>query len=393
MMCFRYTLPLLLTTLFMPGVVAKEPISVPSRFWEDREGSIAIVLMSFPESGRYDGLDSPGLLGTVMTQLAVVNEMEFLDAIDVSTFATIGEIFADELELLGYSVLLYGKRPKRKDLEKRTKTGREQFKFDLTSIFEETGAHRIILIELNRFGLVRGPSDTFLGARRPYGTAYVQGRMIERGDHRLLWDTEWRYGIFKEKVIGDYNEPPYFPKLHVAINRALARSGKFLMESFFGNRLSGSVYRAIDERITAALKTEELEAEAGAAAKRTEDIESYLEDIDDYRMVASGCKKPYRLTQDCNVFNKPSRKITINGAPAKVAGSEAGDIILVWTRHDAAPYADKEALRGLAAVILLLKDSGLEIEKVSAMRLWGKRIAYWVKTNGDGYSLLLPFTD
>ena len=395
-MRLKFTISLFLITVLLPDVLGKPPLPVASEFWENSKGSVAIVLMSLPDGGRFYQRGSQGLLDIAIAGTAASDEVKWVRALDVEQFASVADLFATELEALGYNVSVYGTRPTRESLEKREKRKKGQFKFDLSSIFEETGASRIILLELSGFGFSRS-YYSMIPTGSPVGVAYVRGCMIERGDHRLLWDTKWRYGTINEQIIGEWKEPPDYPNLQNAINRALGRSKKFLAERFFEIRLSNAAYDEINEDIMAVVRERELELDE--SEERIENlvrrgkVEQHLIGIDSHSGVTAGCRQPYRLKRDCNNWKGALRNVTINDIGTRVAGSEEGNVVLMMAPKIGKASAPEDALDGFVEVALLLEENGFEIKKVTGMRVLKKYFGYWIETEGDAYSLLTPFSD
>ena len=350
--------------------------------------------MSLPDGGRFYQRGSQGLLDIAIAGTAASDEVKWVRALDVEQFASVADLFATELEALGYNVSVYGTRPTRESLEKREKRKKGQFKFDLSSIFEETGASRIILLELSGFGFSRS-YYSMIPTGSPVGVAYVRGCMIERGDHRLLWDTRWRFGNMSEQVAGEWKEPPDYPNLHSAINRALGRSKKFLTERFFESRLSDAAYEEINDEIRAEARVQEGEAESSLMRDQRMRVERHLSGIETLGIFKFGCNKPFRLSQDCSTFGThgATKRVTINDVPANIAGTEEGDVVFLIARHYAKTYAGQEARKGFVEVAMILDENGLEIKNVTGLRANKRIIGYWIETDGDAYSLMKPFTE
>ena len=118
-MRLQFTISLFLFTVLLPDVLGKPPLPVASEFWEDTEGSVAIVLMSLPDGGRFYQRGSQGLLDIAVAGTAASNEVKWVRALDVEEFVSVADLFAAELEALGYAVSVYGNRPTRESLERR----------------------------------------------------------------------------------------------------------------------------------------------------------------------------------------------------------------------------------------------------------------------------------
>ena len=127
------------------------------------------------------------------------------------------------------------------------------------------------------------------------------------------------------------------------------------------------------------------------------------------------CESPFPLTQDCSNWSGAKKLIVIDEVRAAVAGSAAGDILLVQsgnkvgeavldTMHAAfnplwilAPQSimtSRGANDAYFAVKRLLDQNGISVKRTHAMRsLLGLTVlGYVVELDGDGYSVLRNYT-
>lgn len=75
-MRLQCTISLFLFTVLLPAGLGEPPLPVASEFWEDTEGSVAIVLMSLPDGGRFYQQGSQGLLAIAAAGTAASNEVK-----------------------------------------------------------------------------------------------------------------------------------------------------------------------------------------------------------------------------------------------------------------------------------------------------------------------------
>lgn len=115
------------------------------------------------------------------------------------------------------------------------------------------------------------------------------------------------------------------------------------------------------------------------------------------------CKKPYILTQDCSIWSGAARKLSIDGFPVKVAGSEDGSIILVMDAHLFAnsfsdPLTFNSATHSEAsnnsyyAVKKVFKQENVNIQKVIPLRFWGNTDGYVLELDSNGYEILTKYS-
>jgi hypothetical protein len=124
---------------------------------------------------------------------------------------------------------------------------------------------------------------------------------------------------------------------------------------------------------------------------------------DDISTLSLSCKKPYALTQDCSGFSGAKRRISVDGFDVKVAGSAAGDVVLVMDAKLVAnsfsdfftlnsPSHSRAANDSYTAVRRVLDKAGIEVRRVRVLRSLGNIDGYVLELGGNGYAALLPFT-
>lgn len=450
-----FPLLILAAVLAHSDLAGKPPIPLKPEFWEQQPGTkVAVVLTELPLGGRFYQEGSQGLLDIALVGTARSEMVKMVNSLDSEPFASLAEVFVSELQANGYDAVLYEKRVLQDELERRKKTGKNQYKFDLSHIFEETGAQQVVLLDLIGYGVSRSYYG-FMAVNKPLGVAYVRGYLISGADHEIWWDTGFRDSMIKEQILDDaWDAPPEYPELRKTIGRTLGKAEKFLAERFFEDRLSNAAYEHINDQVVnsymvsrgdagedsmeedveeeaalpvgnmsaaeeepeepddetrAAVDSEDGGDETDAAfaqvASKEEETETeentgadkagfwkYLVDIESSSGMTTGCRKPYRMTQDCNNWNYAGRKILINGTEARINGSENGDVVMVMAFHFTKKYADFEALQGFEKVVGLFEANGLSILNVRGMRFNKNYIGYWIELDGDGYSLLKPYT-
>ena len=124
---------------------------------------------------------------------------------------------------------------------------------------------------------------------------------------------------------------------------------------------------------------------------------------DELSTLSLSCKKPYALTQDCSGLSGAKRRIAIDGFDVKVAGSAAGDVVLVMDAKLMAntfsdfltlnsPGHSRAANDSYTAVRQVLDKTGVEVRRVRVLRSLGNIDGYVLELGGNGYAALLPFT-
>jgi hypothetical protein len=116
--------------------------------------------------------------------------------------------------------------------------------------------------------------------------------------------------------------------------------------------------------------------------------------------VSMTCKRPYLLTQDCSIWSGATRTIAIHGFEVKIAGSDAGNIILVMDAHMYKntllsnpfvlnlPRHSRATNNSFRAVSLVLAERDVEIIEVIPVTSFGNIDGYVIRVEGEGYGIL-----
>jgi hypothetical protein len=75
----------------------------------------------------------------------------------------------------------------------------------------------------------------FIPLSAPQGLAAVYGAMVDAKTNHLMWHTgdSMTNAYTKEPVVGEWKEPPAYPNLTAATNRAIEKSKRVLVDKFF----------------------------------------------------------------------------------------------------------------------------------------------------------------
>jgi len=138
---------------------------------------------------------------------------------------------------------------------------------------------------------------------------------------------------------------------------------------------------------------------AGCAAQLVPDAKGF----DRHSTTLASCKRPYKLEQDCNLWEGSGRDLLIDGVPSRIAGSADGTIILV--RQSVANYwkaaiidgfkfgfgdsAHTQVNNSFYAAKRVLTAHRISIQRVEALTEFGETAGYFMILDADGYSLLV----
>ena len=107
--------------------------------------------------------------------------------------------------------------------------------------------------------------------------------------------------------------------------------------------------------------------------------------------IKMGCKKPYRLT-DCNVFSGPKKKIVVAGVPLKVAGTEDGKVIVMFSRSTINPNT-QQINTGYEMIKKELSSNGIDIARVKPVASGKALFGYAIETEQPAYHLMEQFAE
>lgn len=359
---------------------ASKPVPVSPAFWEHPETKVAIAMTRLPEAGQAYREGHQGLLDMVITNVLDPGEARCARTLTAERFANVAEIFQKELETAGYQSVIYQEPI---DLEAADKIPHEKGAFDrdLSSVFAETNCDALILLQLNGFGTAR----TYYGVSPqsdPKGYAAVRGLMIGKAENEILWDSGKTEGLIREPVIGPWSQEPNYPNLTGAAHRAIEKSKKFLLERFFEERLSVHALDMIDMHA----------GETPEQRKLAETLARYMQGVETTSAISMSCSKPYRLTQNCSFWTAATLKISLDGAEAKIAGSEDGTTILIMGPKLTTSPQTWALDSAFGAIATLLEKHEIQITQVvGAAMPDGTFHGYFLLLDKDGYSLLREY--
>jgi len=355
---------------------ATKPIPVSPEFWGHTETKVAIAIASLPQEGRVYREGHQGLLDMIITNAMDPGEARCARMLTAERFANITEIFRRELEKAGYKCVVYSE-PIELEAAEEVSHDKDCFDRDLSGVFQQTGCDTLMLLQLVGFGTAR----TYYGftpQSDPKGCAVVRGLMIARSENEILWDSGRKEGMIREPVIGPWAQEPDYPNLTGAVERAIEKSKKFLLERFFEERLGVDALDGIDMHA----------GETPEQKKLAETLAHYMQGVETTSAVWMSCSKPYRLTQNCSFWTGAAFRISLDGVEAKIAGSEDGTVVLIQ-----GPKLTTQQTWALdsafGAIATLFEKHEIHITKVVGAAMpdgtfWG----YFLLLDKDGYSLL-----
>jgi hypothetical protein len=110
------------------------------------------------------------------------------------------------------------------------------------------------------------------------------------------------------------------------------------------------------------------------------------EQVPAMNLTAITCSNPYELSQDCSSFSGAKRKVQIGGLEVKVAGSAAGDVVLLMA--SGLTFKPEELRAAGVALEKMAADRGIQVLERKAGGNGSALAALMIVFDGDVYSLL-----
>ena len=117
-------------------------------------------------------------------------------------------------------------------------------------------------------------------------------------------------------------------------------------------------------------------------------IDSFTDGIvDTFSMREVVCGAPFNFTQSCNGFFGSSKKIQINDAKMRIAGSDDGKSVMVM-KSSVLTLAFTSAGKTLDEIRQVLSENSISVLNVKAIKYSNNLEGYIISLDGDGYSVL-----
>ena len=107
--------------------------------------------------------------------------------------------------------------------------------------------------------------------------------------------------------------------------------------------------------------------------------------VESVSAIAMGCNKPFELTQDCTIWSGPTKKISVDGHPVKVAGNSDGTITVMFGGGTA--KSTQNSNLGFELLKKALVERGYVISSVTPIESAGMMFGYAIETSEPSYQL------
>lgn len=231
----RRLFSILLLASFLSGC-ATTGIAINPSFWQEKDKKIGVAFVKFREALRYRSEEPT--IGHLVVGMFVKNKLkttaeeldEFMKRLDISKFDAASDRFVELLQARGFNARKIEGfiNINRFPVFKVGCAGKFAYK-DLTSLASEENIDILILFEAINYGLI-GEIFTYMPSGLPRGYFMVKGEMINLNNNELLWQTT---KTKEEPPVKEWYQPPDFPELVVAIQKAADKATSELEADFF----------------------------------------------------------------------------------------------------------------------------------------------------------------
>lgn len=213
---------------------APSRLTVKPEFWHERQARIGVALTRHPDAGAHKA-GAQGLLDMAINAGMAADLKSHLKKLDVSEFDRIRERFVQELGKRGMNaVALPGyldpsTYPARGEDAPQIENAYDR---DLAALRAEHKLDAVVLLQVRRYGTLRSYYG-FIPLGAPQGFCEVKGQMVDLKTGAMLWQTQVPENQATVPASGEWDQPPDYPNLTVALRAAMANGNEFLQKEFF----------------------------------------------------------------------------------------------------------------------------------------------------------------
>lgn len=209
-----------------------EAIVLPASFWQNKQGKIGVALVEAPRGtvhmyGPRDALDR------AIATKADSQFINYLHTVRPGAFNQLAEGFSAGLRKRGYTVEVIAQPVESTWYATlQTKAPTNKVEADLAPDRAKYGVDRLLLLSVDRFGAYRD-YFVFVPTAAPMAIFQVEGKLVDLASNEMLWRATM---ASKQNVIpieGDWNQPPDYPNVTLAIRRAEQDAVIYLENAFF----------------------------------------------------------------------------------------------------------------------------------------------------------------
>lgn len=206
------------------------PVPVAETFWAEKDKTVVVVVRKLPQAD-FITVGQQGLLDIAINEGANSALNDYLHALDLSEFLSIGEEFKILLEEQGMAVSevkLDYPMPELRAFRGKNDGEGIYARYDYRAMRNQLGADRLLLVSVSQAGISRAYYG-FFATGEPMTTFVTNGLVVDLHSNRVLWRAHFDP---KQNIQTPWDEPPVFPNVTSAFYKTLEQSRTMLRNDF-----------------------------------------------------------------------------------------------------------------------------------------------------------------
>lgn len=198
--------------------------------FDNPDVKIGVALVEFPQAGAHKA-GSQGLLDVAINSALAAEMAAYLKSTDLSGFIPVKNKIAAKLEEKGAQAVLIEEMIKMDDLPKIVNQESKTKRTDYSYFKEKYDVDYIVLVDIVAVGTSRKYYG-FIPLGSPKGYCLAHGIMKDTSNNKTKWEYTTNYKKSVVKVDGEWDAPPDYPDLTVAVQKAITKAVEELSANF-----------------------------------------------------------------------------------------------------------------------------------------------------------------
>lgn len=224
---------------FLPAILivlvllagCEKTIPLQGSFWQKKDAKIGVVVKHTEAYAYRDG-GGEGLLDMAINEAMAAELKTHLRQIDLSGFDLVLDRFARKLREQGFTVKRFDEKINFDKFPKFEGSGDNRLDRDLRGLAEKDELDLLLLLSVERLGTIR-PYWGFIPLGPPKALVQAKRRLVNLRTNELMWQTRIKEDDSRVAVEGDWDQPPRYPNLTRAVQKAIDQATQHLERAFF----------------------------------------------------------------------------------------------------------------------------------------------------------------
>jgi hypothetical protein len=213
-----------------PSRVALKPT-----FWKETQQTIGVTTVVAPKLGAYRA-GGEGLLDMAINNAMSGSLEAHLQSLDASRFNVVADHYVAKLNERGFKARrLPGEVDPVKMAPFKAEGSGEFAAVDLRPLGQKEGVDKLILLSLQQCGTLRAYYG-FIPLGAPQALCVSKGELIDVKTNQVEWRAFAEQANATVEIVGEWDAPPDFRNVTVAVEQAMKQAQVFVFEEFFGPR-------------------------------------------------------------------------------------------------------------------------------------------------------------